>query len=141
MIHRKRGFPSRTAFWRAAGRSVSHGTSVHFSLGGNTPAWSFDHCSAGSEAVSNEGTGVPFRSAASLSGGAADLNGTPVPQFETSTLPAEQWSKLHAGVFPPKEKWTEIQWETDLAAARKRAAREGKPLFMWLMDGHPLGCT
>jgi len=73
--------------------------------------------------------------------GAADLNGAPVPSFETASLPADRWSKLHAGVFPPAEKWTEIPWETDLIAARKRAAREGKPLFLWIMDGHPLGCT
>ena len=82
--------------------------------------------------------------AASRPGGAAaaaDLNGIPVPSFETASLPAEQWSKLHAGVFPPAEKWTQIPWETDLAAARQRAAREGKPLFLWIMDGHPLGCT
>jgi hypothetical protein len=78
---------------------------------------------------------------ASRPGGAADLNGTPVPSFEVASLPAEQWSKLHAGVFPPAEKWTEIPWETDVTAARRRAAREGKPLFLWIMDGHPLGCT
>src|SRR5688572_15065387 len=72
---------------------------------------------------------------------AADLNGTPVPSFEIASLPAEQWSKLHAGVFPPAEKWTQIPWETDITAARQRAAREGKPLFLWIMDGHPLGCT
>ena len=75
------------------------------------------------------------------SAAAADLNGTPVPTFEAASLPAEQWSKLHAGVFPPAEKWTQIPWETDLVAARQKAAREGKPLFLGIMDGHPLGCT
>ena len=79
--------------------------------------------------------------ASSRPGGAAELNGTPVPSFETTSLPAEQWSKLHAGVLPPAEKWTQIPWETDLTAARQRAAREKKPLFLWIMDGHPLGCT
>ena len=78
---------------------------------------------------------------ASRPGGAAGLNGTPVPSFEIASLPTEQWSKLHTGVRPPAEKWTEIPWETDLTAARRRAAREGKPLFLWMMDGHPLGCT
>ena len=78
---------------------------------------------------------------ASRPGVAADLHGAAVPSFQTASLPVEQWTKLHAGVLPPKEKWTEIPWETDINAARKRAAREGKPLFMWIMDGHPLGCT
>lgn len=37
--------------------------------------------------------------------------------------------------------WLELGWETDLWKARERAAREGKPIFLWEMDGHPLGCT
>ena len=44
-------------------------------------------------------------------------------------------------MFPPAEKWTEIPWGTDITAARSKAAREGKPLFLWIMDGHPLGCV
>ena len=37
--------------------------------------------------------------------------------------------------------WLELDWEIDLWKARQRAAREGKPIFLWEMDGHPLGCT
>lgn len=37
--------------------------------------------------------------------------------------------------------WENIDWETDLWAARERAAKEGKPIYLWEMDGHPLGCT
>ncbi len=33
-----------------------------------------------------------------------------------------------------------IPWETDLWEARKKAAAAGKPLLLWEMDGHPLGC-
>jgi hypothetical protein len=40
-----------------------------------------------------------------------------------------------------EQRWLEIAWETDLDAARKRAASEDKPVFLWEMDGHPLGCT
>ena len=49
----------------------------------------------------------------------------------------------HSALIPKKEneRWTEIPWESDLAAARKKAAAENKPLLMWVMDGHPLGCT
>ncbi|MGV3723091.1 MAG: hypothetical protein ACO1SX_19500 [Actinomycetota bacterium] len=71
----------------------------------------------------------------------AKLNGVAVPTFSTQTLPAADFAKLHRGVAPGKERWAEIPWETDLAAARARSAREGKPLLMWVMDGHPLGCT
>jgi hypothetical protein len=37
--------------------------------------------------------------------------------------------------------WLSIPWETDLMAARRRATAENKPIFLWEMDGHPLGCT
>ena len=39
------------------------------------------------------------------------------------------------------EAWLEIPWETDLTVARRKAAAAGKPVFLWEMDGHPLGCT
>lgn len=45
-------------------------------------------------------------------------------------------------VLPPRaERWEEVAWETDLLAARERAIREKRPLFLWAMNGHPLGCT
>jgi hypothetical protein len=37
--------------------------------------------------------------------------------------------------------WATIPWLTDLTEARRVAAREGKPILLWEMDGHPLGCT
>jgi hypothetical protein len=37
--------------------------------------------------------------------------------------------------------WRTIPWQTDLLAAQKLATEQEKPLFVWAMDGHPLGCT
>jgi len=37
--------------------------------------------------------------------------------------------------------WQKIPWRIDLWQARKEAARTGKPIYLWEMDGHPLGCT
>ena len=37
--------------------------------------------------------------------------------------------------------WLELGWEIDLWKARQLAAATGKPIFLWEMDGHPLGCT
>ncbi len=55
--------------------------------------------------------------------------------------PAE-FQRLFDSVRPPVvEKWQTIPWMTDLLAARDRSAKEGKPLFMWSMNGNPLGCT
>ena len=73
--------------------------------------------------------------------GACQLGGVTVPGSEVKSLVPSQFAKLHAAMAPKGERWTEIPWETDLGEARRRAAREGKPLLMWVMDGHPLGCT
>ncbi len=40
-----------------------------------------------------------------------------------------------------EQKWLQIPWETNLMKARARAQKEGKPMFWWIMNGHPLGCT
>jgi hypothetical protein len=40
-----------------------------------------------------------------------------------------------------EDRWTQIPWLTSLTEARKTAAAQGKPILLWEMDGHPLGCT
>jgi hypothetical protein len=54
-----------------------------------------------------------------------------------------QFDKLHALIKPApgEDRWADIPWLTSLGEARKRAAAEGKPILLWEMDGHPLGCT
>ena len=53
-----------------------------------------------------------------------------------------EFRELHAKVVPPAdEKWLSIPWKTDLLEARELASSQGKPVFMWSMNGHPLGCT
>ena len=37
--------------------------------------------------------------------------------------------------------WRSIPWELDLLAAQKLSVEQSKPIFIWAMDGHPLGCT
>jgi hypothetical protein len=39
------------------------------------------------------------------------------------------------------EPWRTIPWKTDLLDAQRTAAAENRPIFIWAMDGHPLGCT
>jgi hypothetical protein len=58
-------------------------------------------------------------------------------------LKPENFSKLMALIKPgqDEDKWTQIPWMSSLWQARKRAAAEGKPILLWEMDGHPLGCT
>jgi hypothetical protein len=58
-------------------------------------------------------------------------------------IPPDQFVKLHSLIKPQagEEKWQQVPWMIDLWAARKKAAAEGKPILLWEMDGHPLGCT
>lgn len=42
---------------------------------------------------------------------------------------------------PDELKWASIPWQTDLWQARQLAAAQNKPIFMWAMNGNPLGCV
>jgi hypothetical protein len=58
-------------------------------------------------------------------------------------LKADQFRSLHSLIKPQpgEETWTRIPWLSSLWEARQRAAAAGKPILLWEMDGHPLGCT
>jgi hypothetical protein len=68
--------------------------------------------------------------------------------IETSAAAAQQaaaptFRELIAYVRPrPEEaRWLDIPWQTDLWDGRRLAMTEGKPIFLWAMNGNPLGCT
>ncbi|HBE67167.1 MAG TPA: hypothetical protein DDW52_03360 [Planctomycetaceae bacterium] len=67
------------------------------------------------------------------------LNGTVFGQ--TSRLDDGKFEELHKQLRPGDEPWLTIPWKTRLLDAQAAAARDGKPIFIWAMDGHPLGCT
>ena len=39
------------------------------------------------------------------------------------------------------EPWRTIPWQLKVLDAQRIAVEEGKPIFIWAMDGHPLGCV
>ncbi|MFT5468290.1 MAG: hypothetical protein ACI8UO_003399 [Verrucomicrobiales bacterium] len=51
---------------------------------------------------------------------------------ESMGLDAETFSSIHEQIRPQpgESRWMEIPWLTDLHDARKKAAAEGKPLFL-----------
>jgi len=57
------------------------------------------------------------------------------------SLSAASFPKLHAVIRPRPGGFDEIPWLTSLWQARKKAAAEGKPILLWVGDGHPLGWT
>ena len=38
-------------------------------------------------------------------------------------------------------RWMEIPWRMDLNQARHDAESTNRPIFMFIMNGHPFGCT
>ena len=57
-------------------------------------------------------------------------------------LDQADFEKLHADLQPDTtEPWRQIPWTISVLGAQRIAAAEGKPIFIWAMDGHPLGCT
>jgi hypothetical protein len=85
----------------------------------------------------------------SPSASAAGANETPparVPLREARAAapipPATLRPTLAAIKARPEElRWAAIPWQTDLWEARRLAHATGKPLFMWAMNGNPLGCV
>ena len=61
-----------------------------------------------------------------------------VPTLDPATLPV-----LTALVRPRSEelRWLEIPWETGLWAGRAKAKALQRPIFLWAMNGNPLGCV
>jgi hypothetical protein len=77
--------------------------------------------------------------AVSALGYATRLNGKPVAG---PSLTEAEFATLMKTVppVPGEDPFATIPWQTSLWAARMKAAKEGKPILLWEMDGHPLGC-
>ena len=57
-------------------------------------------------------------------------------------LTAERCSALMAELQPGNDAvWRTIPWKLSVLEARSAAFQQDKPIFIWAMDGHPLGCT
>jgi hypothetical protein len=61
-----------------------------------------------------------------------------VPELSNSNL--RQWIDF---IRPADDdrKWERLDWRTELAAAVEEAKRLQRPILLWAMNGHPLGCT
>ena len=60
----------------------------------------------------------------------------------TDELTEATFQELHQSLqTSADEPWRQIPWEISLLTAQNTAAKTQKPIFIWAMDGHPLGCT
>jgi hypothetical protein len=57
------------------------------------------------------------------------------------SLSATEFQELHALIKPKPGGFDDVPWCTSLWEARQKAAAEGKPILLWVGDGHPLGWT
>lgn len=61
---------------------------------------------------------------------------------EVPPVSSEEVEALLERLTPDEdEPWRTIPWRIDLLAAQREAIATERPLFIWAMDGHPLGCT
>ena len=59
-----------------------------------------------------------------------------------AALDEKKFEELRAELVPAAdEPWRTIPWKIALLEAQRQAALERKLIFIWAMDGHPLGCT
>jgi hypothetical protein len=57
-------------------------------------------------------------------------------------LTEAEFLKLHAELQPDQTAlWRTVPWKISVLSAQQIAAEQKKPIFIWAMDGHPLGCT
>lgn len=68
----------------------------------------------------------------SLGGAARAADESWIEKFEATH---ERYSTI------PDEPWRQIPWGSELLTAQREAAQRELPLFIWAMDGNPLGCT
>lgn len=78
---------------------------------------------------------------------ALGLYAAPRPSAEPAAPPAAtmtdaEFAKLLTAVRPcaGEDDFDKIPWLVSIWDAREKAAKEGKPILLWEMDGHPLGC-
>ena len=75
-----------------------------------------------------------------LAAAATFLAMRPAVGQETTAAPAKDFSTIHA-MMCKKEKWETVAWKTDFRDVHAASMKEGKPIFIWAMDGQTLGCT
>jgi hypothetical protein len=53
------------------------------------------------------------------------------------------WRSFKEKILPAREElaWQAIGWRTSFQRALAEAQEKDRPVLLWAMNGHPLGCT
>lgn len=66
------------------------------------------------------------------------------PRTQPAEPPAEASLEEKVKSVLPREdenRWQSVQWRRNLQQARIESQLQGRPIFLWIMNGNPLGCT
>jgi len=64
------------------------------------------------------------------------------PATAGDEITPERYDAVLAELTPSAdEPWRTVPWELRVLDAQRMAVEQDKPIFIWAMDGHPLGCT
>ena len=60
--------------------------------------------------------------------------------FDLNKMTYDMWQEF---IKPTSDElaWAEIPWRSTFYDGLVESEREQKPLLLWVMNGHPLGCT
>lgn len=61
-----------------------------------------------------------------------------IPELGAADL--DRWRE-HVRPTEEERGFEELDWIPDLAGGLRAAEARGRPLLLWLMNGHPLACT
>ena len=66
----------------------------------------------------------------------------PLPP-EAESLSVRNFAKVQRYLTPKAEElvWERVPWRPALWAAVTEAQKRDRPILLWTMNGHPLGCT
>ena len=59
------------------------------------------------------------------------------------SLTADNYASVREQVLPKQSElaWMQIPWRPSFHEGVAEARAQGKPVLLWVMNGHPLGCT
>ena len=60
-----------------------------------------------------------------------------------TAVDASNFAAWREHILPRQEelRWESLPWLTSYTEGLQQAAAQSKPLLLWTMNGHPLGCT
>ena len=66
--------------------------------------------------------------------------GAPPPPAPVNKITHAAW-RDHIAPLADEDRWLQIDWHDSISTGIQAATEQQRPMLLWLMNGHPLGCT